>query len=339
MIGGGCWCDLAGLPRAVVRRAVRGAARRHHRRRVQPDRLDRGRRRRVPRHRPMELRQRLRTRRLAVRQLRRRDRRRCAATSHRGVLARRGRDRGHVDGVRPVPARAATTSTSTTSSCPAERTFVPMADEPCIDEPIVHIPLPAMASLGDRQRRASASRRGRSTTSSPSPSTRCRCSPTRRSPPTRCSSSSWPPPTPTLRAARALLYETAEAAWATRRPAHRLHARGASEDPRRGGVGHRTSRGRRRHRLSVRRRQLALRRLSAPAPPPRHPRRDPALPRQARHADHRGRHPRRPRRRGHGVLTSRGGRDEVGDVRVPVGDVLVTRRRREARWRRRSGRR
>ena len=31
---------------------------------------------------------------------------------------------------------------------PRERTLVPMADEPCIDEPVVHIPVPAMASLG-----------------------------------------------------------------------------------------------------------------------------------------------------------------------------------------------
>ena len=41
MIGGSAWLDLAGLPQSDVRRALRRRTRRHRRRRVQPDRLDR----------------------------------------------------------------------------------------------------------------------------------------------------------------------------------------------------------------------------------------------------------------------------------------------------------
>ena len=48
MIGAGTWIDLAGLPAADVRRALRRRARRHRRRGVQPDRHDRRRRRRLP---------------------------------------------------------------------------------------------------------------------------------------------------------------------------------------------------------------------------------------------------------------------------------------------------
>ena len=79
---------------------------------------------------------------------------------------------------------------------PAERTFVPLADEPCLDEPDRPHPAAGGVLARHRQRRARHRRKGRWTTSSPSPPPRCRCSPTRRSPPTRCSSSSWPPPTP-----------------------------------------------------------------------------------------------------------------------------------------------
>ena len=61
-----------------VRRALRRRTRRHHRRRDQPERLDRGRRRRLPRDRPVGLRQRLRARRLDLRQLHRGRRRRRA---------------------------------------------------------------------------------------------------------------------------------------------------------------------------------------------------------------------------------------------------------------------
>ena len=88
-----------------VRRALRRRARRHRGGSDQPEWRDRGRRRRLPRDRPVGLRQRLRARRLAVRRLRRAGRRwggRPAQAAHRALLARRGRHRGHVARLRPA---------------------------------------------------------------------------------------------------------------------------------------------------------------------------------------------------------------------------------------------
>ena len=69
MIGGNAWIDLAGLPRADVRQGLRPAGR-HRRGRVRPVRLDRPGRRRVPGVGAMGLRERLRARGRALRQLR-----------------------------------------------------------------------------------------------------------------------------------------------------------------------------------------------------------------------------------------------------------------------------
>ncbi len=79
---------------------------------------------------------------------------------------------------------------------PADRTWAPFVDEPNIDAPIVHIPPPSLIPFCDRQCRDRNRSVARSTTSSSWHATRCRCSPTLRSPPTRCSSSSWRRPTP-----------------------------------------------------------------------------------------------------------------------------------------------
>ena len=79
---------------------------------------------------------------------------------------------------------------------PAERTCAPMSDEPCVDAPIVRIPIPALISLVHRQRRdrhrAGRARRHRRARHGEG----ARCSLTRRSPPIRCSSSSSATPTP-----------------------------------------------------------------------------------------------------------------------------------------------
>ena len=85
-----------------LRRALRHQPRRHHRRRVQPDRIHRPGRRWVPRRRSLELRQRVRARRRALRQRRGRHRRRHAAAARRRVRSRRCHHRGHLVGVRAV---------------------------------------------------------------------------------------------------------------------------------------------------------------------------------------------------------------------------------------------
>ena len=277
MIGAG----LMGRPRRAapsdVRRALRRRTRRHRRRRHQPERLDRGRRRRVPGDRPVGLRQRLRARQLDLRRLHRGGRRRRSAAADRRVLARRGGDRGHLARVRALRAPGATTSTSTASSSPptGPRRFTPSRAS-------------TRRSSASRRRRCSRASwrawpsgplRARSTTSSISPRTRCRCSPAHRSPPNPTFQLDLATADTELRAARSLLYEAAASLWAmavdgdepTLEERARVRAAAAWATERAGG--------RRRHRVPRRRWRLAVPRLPAAAPPPRHPRRHPALPR------------------------------------------------------------
>ena len=198
-------------------------------------------RRRLPRHRPVELRQRLRARRLDLRQLHRGLRRRRAPAPHRGVLARPGRDRGHLERV----------GLSGTGShhfhvddveVPADRTCVPMSDEPCLDEPIVRVPIPRADRACASPAWRSASPKARSTTSSPSPTTRCRCSPTTPLAANPLFQFELATPTPSCAPLVRCSHETAESMWDDRNVAdHPFTLDRSSEGPRRSGLGDRAS--------------------------------------------------------------------------------------------------
>ena len=179
-----------------LRRALRHQPRRHHRRRVQPDRLDHPGRRRLPGQRSLELRQRVRARRRDLRQRRGRHRRRHAAAARRRVRPRRRHHRGHLVGVRalrhrqpPLPRRRRHRPRRAHLRPDGRRALHRRADR-----------APATAGrllAGDGQRRA-RHRPGRARRHHACwRRTRCRCSHRSRSAETRCSSSTWPPPTPT----------------------------------------------------------------------------------------------------------------------------------------------
>ena len=173
-----------------------------------------------------------------------------------------------------------------------------------------------------------------------SPPARCRCWPARRWPPTHTSSSSSATADTELRAARALLYESAELAWKTVTTGGELR-RTAGPDPRRWGLGHHPLGRGRGYRLPVRRRQLDLRRLPAATAAARRPRRDPALRGQTGHADHRRRRARRPGRHGARVLShgDRATRSRTGAGWFSRCGPAPGPRRRRRRARRRPGRR
>ena len=115
---------------------------------------------------------------------------------------------------------------------PGRADLRPLVDEPCLDEPIVRIPPPALSRAGDRRRGARHRAGGARRHPRRSPRRRCRCSPRRRWPPTRCSSTSSPTADTELRAARALLSDTAETAWAAAVDAA-VHPGAAGARPRR----------------------------------------------------------------------------------------------------------
>ena len=309
MIGAGAWLDLAGLPRASFDDARRHGARRHRRRRVQPDRHRHPRRRRLPGDGPVGLRQRLRARHLDLRQLHRAGdgRRTGRQHAHRRVLAR-ARSSSRTPGTcRACAARAATTSASTTCSSRPSAPSCRWAIEPCLDEPIVRVPvarallaLPiasvalgiARGALDDivalatgkvpllavglaRRQPAVPVRAGRGGHRAARRPRRRSTSRPRRSGTAAASGAELDDRTQRARA-------RAAAAWAT--DAVRRH---------------------RRHGLPQRWGQHALQRPPAPAPAPRRPRHHPALPRQGRHPDRRRRRPRRPRTRRPAVLSAR----------------------------------
>ena len=159
-----------------LRRALRHQPRRHHRRRVQPDRLDHPGRRRLPGHRSLELRQRVRARRRGSSATAWRASstacRSCAAPCSPQTTSR-SRTPGRCPG---SAARAATTSTSTAPSSPPSAPTSRWDGEPCIDALIVHLPAAGRLLAGDGQRRARHRARARSTTSPCWRRTRCRCS-------------------------------------------------------------------------------------------------------------------------------------------------------------------
>ena len=100
-----------------LRRDVSPGSRHRRRRGVQPDRNRSPGGGRLPGQRPVVVRERLRARRLDLRKLHRHVERRTAAPD-RGLPARRGRDRGHVVGRRPLRHREPPLHMLATSSCP-----------------------------------------------------------------------------------------------------------------------------------------------------------------------------------------------------------------------------
>ena len=178
---------------------------------------------------------------------------------------------------------------------PPERTWRPLVDPPCVDEPIVRIPPLALISLItasvplglaqgalDDIHALAAGKvpllAGAPLAANPHFQYELATADTE------------------LRAARALLYEIGRVGVGDRHIRGRVHPGTARPDPRHRSVGHHPVGRGRGHRLPVRRRQLDLRRQPAATAAARRPRRDPALRGQTGHADHRRRHPRRPGR-------------------------------------------
>ena len=183
---------------------------------------------------------------------------------------------------------------------PAARTLAMLEDEPCIDEPLLRIPVPTLYSLPVASV-ALGIARGRSTTSWTSPRTRSRCSTRPRWPGACRSRSTWRWPTAAAGRSRARLRRGRRAVDdGGRGVAGQPGATGPG--PRCGGVGDVAGRRGGDQRLQGRRRQLAVRRQPAAAPAARRQRRDAALPGQTGHARHGRRRPGRPGRRPDRVL-------------------------------------
>ena len=223
--------------------------------------------------------------------------------------------------------RAATTSTSTTSSWLPERTHPPLEEEHCIDEPIVRIPAPSLlpcvvasVAIGIAQGAlddivALATDKVPLLDAAPlaeEPDVPARPGDGRHGAPCR----QVAPPR----------HRRFPLVGRCRRRATDPAAAGAR--PGRRGVGHGAGGRRRRRRLQGGRWQLALHGLAAPAPAAGRPRRDAALPGQAGCDDGRGRDPRRQRHRPAPLLRRRSRlRESTRRGRSPCHDWHRTRRR------------